>query len=216
MSFSSVQRLSVSLGAVLSSVSWSALSLAAAPSATNGPKSADDIRDIRPLITIPSNFQWMIAAFLAAVVLTVGYLAVRYYRRRSQRPLSAEQRAELGLRRGEELARTGRCHEWAEVLAETLRTALAERLGWAACPDTTSELAARDWSQAPNVDATRLVELLSTCDLTRFALGQLEPGALLQSTESARAFVARLFAPTEVPVNPPNTLSASSAAQVTS
>ncbi len=211
MRAASPERFSAALGPMLASAVWSALA-SAAPATP-----VDDIRDIRPLISIPPGFHWLIAGLAAALVVALGYAGVRSYRRRSRRPLSAQQRARLGLAKAEALARTGECHEWGEVVAETLRTALAARLGQAACPETTSELAARDWSKLPevaSVDSTRLVELLSTCDLTRFALGRLEPSALLHATESARAFIERLFAPVAAPASAPTKPAAASAAQV--
>ena len=44
------------------------------------------------------------------------------------------------------------------------------------------------------VDAPRLLELLATCDLTRFAMARLDADSLLASTQAARELVARLFA----------------------
>jgi hypothetical protein len=112
--------------------------------------------------------------------------------------LTPEQQAQEALARAEALARDGQCREWADVVAQTLRAALAARLGHDACPETTSELAALEWATVARgtaVDAPRLVELLSTCDLTRFALGRLDPSALLVETQSARDWVKGLFEP---------------------
>jgi hypothetical protein len=134
------------------------------------------------------------------LIVALVFGAIRYWRRRSQRALTPEQRALQALTEAEALARGGQCREWAEIVAQTLRQALATRLGQDACPETTSELAAVDWSKLPQgttVDAARLVELLSTCDLTRFALGRLDPSALLVETQSARDWITQLFATPE-------------------
>ena len=68
------------------------------------------------------------------------------------------------------------------MVARTLRTALSARLGLDAGPQTTSELASEAWVPQPHeadVDAPRLLELLSTCDLTRFAMARLDVDSLL-------------------------------------
>lgn len=197
MTQQSARRLVASTSAMLFGVAWPALALAAPRAA---PPSADDIRDIRPLISIPPWWYWLAAGVAAALVVALVFAGIRYWRRRSQLALSPEQRALQALAKAETLARGGQCREWADIVAQTLRMALATRLGHEACSETTSELAAVDWSKLPQgttVDAARLVELLSTCDLTRFALGRLDPSALLVETQSARDWVTRLFAPPE-------------------
>ena len=197
MNQQSVTRLVASAGALLAAVAWPALALAVPRSSL---PAADDIRDIRPLISIPPWWYWLAAGVAAALILALVFAGIRYWRRRSQRALTPEQRALQALADAETLARAGQCREWAEIVAQTLRVALATRLGHDACPETTSELAAVDWSKLPRgttVDAPRLVELLTTCDLTRFALGRLDPSALLVETQSARDWITRLFAAPE-------------------
>jgi hypothetical protein len=162
---------------------------------------AEDIRDIRPLILIPSWVHWIEVALVAGVVLAAVTFGLRLWRRRSTRPLTPEEQARGALARAESLAREGRTPEWAEVVARTLRTALSARLGLDACPQTTSELASDAWApraREADVDAPRLLELLSMCDLTRFAMARLDVDSLLASTEDARDWITRLFA-TPVP-----------------
>ncbi|MEI9950193.1 MAG: hypothetical protein WDO74_14755 [Pseudomonadota bacterium] len=193
-----VKRLAAGTTAALSAIALPVLANAAAAP-------AEDIRDIRPLIAIPPWWYWLAAGFGAALLLALVFAAVRYFRRRAARALTPEQLALQALSEAEALARAGKCHEWADSIAQTLRTALATRLGHAACPETTSELAAVDWSNLPHgsaVDAPRLIELLSTCDLTRFALGRLDRGALLTETEAARDWIRRLFAAPETTHRP--------------
>jgi len=176
--------------------------------ATGGaaPTPPEDIRDIRPLILIPLWWYWLAVGLVAAVVLAAVVVAYRLWRRRSARPLTPEQRARVALAKAESLAREGRCREWADVVAETLRTALSARLGHDARPQTTSELASVAWIQPPldvAVDVPRLLELLSSCDLTRFAMGRLDANSLVASTDAAREWVTRLFAPEPSPPTHP-------------
>jgi hypothetical protein len=190
-----LKRVALSARAALSALAWPILA-AAAPMRGAAPP-ADDIRDIRPLISIPPWWYWLAAGIAAALISAAIFASIRYWRRRSQRQLTPEQRALQALTGAETLARAGQCREWAEIVAQTLRNALAARLGQEACPETTSELAAVDWPKLPlatTVDAPRLVELLTTCDLTRFALGRLDPSALLNETQAARTWITRLFA----------------------
>jgi hypothetical protein len=168
--------------------------------AAAAPAPADDIRDIRPLISIPPWWYWVAAGVAVALLSACIFAGIRYWRRRSRRALTPEQKAQEALAKAEVLARDGQCREWADVVAQTLRTARAARLGHDACPETTSELAALEWTtiaRGTAVDGPRLVELLSTCDLTRFALGRLDPSALLVETQSARDWVKGLFAAPE-------------------
>lgn len=156
----------------------------------------EDIRDIRPLLLIPPGWHWLAIALAAGVLLATVIVAVRLWRRRSKRPLTPEEQARRALAKAESLAREGRAREWADLVAPTLRTALSARLGKDACPQTTRELSS--WIQPPQdaaVDAPLLLELLLTCDLTRFAMARLDAKSLLASTEAARDWVSRLFAP---------------------
>jgi hypothetical protein len=157
----------------------------------------NDIRDIRPLILMSPWWHWALVVAAATIVLVGIILGYRAWRRRARRPLTPEELAQEALAHAETLAREGRSREWADVVARTLRTALASRLQKETCPETTNELAAIEWSKVPNgapVDASRLIGILSTCDLARFALARLERESLLSSTESAREWVAGLFA----------------------
>jgi hypothetical protein len=161
---------------------------------------ADDIRDIRPLILIPPWWHWAAIGLVVALVIAAMLVAYRLWRRRSARPLTPEEQARQALTAAESFARQGRCREWADVVASALRTALAARLHQDVCPQTTAELASATWMQPPRdiqLDGPRLMDLLSTCDLTRFAMGRLDAEALLASTASARDWVTRLFAAPE-------------------
>lgn len=160
---------------------------------------AEDIRDIHAPLAIAEWWRWPLAIALGAIAALAVVLVVRWVQRRRRRPLTPHDRARLALEAAAKLARDGRSREWAELVAETVRAALATRLGADVLPQTTSELA-RTWSsatadQAPLVDAPRILELLVTCDLARFARASLDDQALLAQTAIARALVEHLFAP---------------------
>lgn len=196
-----------SCAAMLAATAWVATAAASPPTGVT----SDDIRDIRPLILIPPWWHWMVLAIAIALALAAAGAAFRLWRRRSAQALTPEQKARRALDRAETLAREGRSREWAAVVAETLRTSLSARLGQDACPQTTSELAAVPWLAPPYdaiVDTPRLLDLLSACDLTRFAMARLEVDSLIASTETARDWITHLFAPpdkassTQPPVTP--------------
>jgi hypothetical protein len=161
-----------------------------------------DIRDIRGPIAIPPWWHWPLAIALAALAATTVVLVVRWWRSRSPRALSPLERARQALTAAEALAREGRSREWAEIVAETMRGALAARLGTDVLPQTTAELSEAPWAKPPAADdlqATRLLALLETCDLARFAKARLDADALVASTTLARELTEHLFAP---PVRP--------------
>ena len=185
---------------------------------------AEDIRDIRAPIAIPEWWRWPLAIALSALAALGVILFVRWWKRRRMRELTPHERALAALERATKLAREGRSHEWADVVAETIRAALGARLGQEVLPKTTSELARTAWAHwtyegpvehgedqhPPHVvvhDAPRIIELLQACDLARFAMARMDPAALLQWTGFAREAVDHLFAPA-----PPS----ASAAQLTS
>jgi hypothetical protein len=186
--------------ALLAATAWAATSAAA-------PAVGDDIHDIRPLILIPSWWHWTVLAIAVGLALAAAAAAFRLWRRRSAQPLRPEQKARRALDRAEALAREGRSREWAEIVAPTLRAALSARIGQDACPQTTTELAAAPWLAPPHdvlVDAPRLLDLLSACDLTRFALARLDADSLVASTATARDWITRLFAaPDPASATPP-------------
>jgi hypothetical protein len=178
---------------------------------------AEDIRDIRAPIAIPEWWRWPLAIALSALAALGVILFVRWWKKRRMRELTPHQRALAALERATTLAREGRSHEWADVVAETIRAALSARLGHEVLPKTTSELARTAWAHwtyegpvehrdeptehtaqpdAPIVhDAPRIIELLQACDLARFAMARMDPAGLLQWTAFAREAVDHLFAP---------------------
>ncbi len=185
------RRRAKALAALVTVVAASSLALAA-------PMPPEDIRDIRGPIPIPPWWLWPLAIAVAAVLAFAVVLLVRGWRRRASRALSPLDRARQALNLAETHAREGRSHACADVVAETVRGALAVRLGAEVLPLTTAELALEPWTAPPlrdELDAGRVLDLLETCDLARFAKASLEPAALLGFTRRAREVVERLFAP---------------------
>ena len=161
------------------------------------PTPPDDIRDIRGLVPIPTWWHWPLAIALAAVAALAVVFFVRWWQARSVHALSPLERARRALAAAEMQAREGRSHEWADIIAETVRGALAARLGIDVLPQTTAELSKASWAQSPVADevaAGRVLELLETCDLARFAKARLDSSALLASNAIAFELVERLLA----------------------
>lgn len=177
----------------------SALALAA-------PGAAEDIRDIRAPLAIPPWWHWPLAVAVAALAAFVVVAALRSWQKRRSRPLTPLERARQALFVAEGHARAGRSRECADVLAETLREALAVRVGPGVLRQTTSELAAASRTEsrlADDADVHWVVALLETCDLARFARGRLTPDVLVAATELSRELVERLFVPPGKPAASP-------------
>jgi hypothetical protein len=193
---SSVRRRASAVVAFVAAAALPCLALAA-------PVSPEDIRDIRGPIAIPPWWHWPLAIALAAVLATGIVLLVRWWRARRPRALSPLERARQALTAAEAHARDGRSREWAEIVADTTRSALSTRLGTDVLPQTTAELSQAPWTKPPTSDqigAPGLLALLETCDLARFAKARLDTDALLAGTAVARQLTERLFAPPERPV----------------
>jgi hypothetical protein len=162
------------------------------------PPQLEDIRDIRGPIAIPPWWHWPLAIAVAVVLGTAVVVGVRWWRARRLRPLTPLEIARRALAAAEAHAREGRTHEWASIVADTVRGALAARLGADVLPQTTAELSEAPWARPPlsdGLEIPRVLALLETCDLTRFAKASLDTAGLLASTGSAGETVARLYAP---------------------
>lgn len=158
----------------------------------------EDIRDIRGPIPIPPWWRWPLAIAVAAALAFAVILLVRWWRAQSARALTPLELARQALELAEVHARAGRSHPWADIVADTVRGALARRLGTGVLPLTTAELALEKWAEPPlreELDASSVLDLLEACDLARFAKASLEPAALLTFTGRAHEVVERLFAP---------------------
>jgi hypothetical protein len=173
----------------------------------------EDIRDIRAPLPIPAWWHWPLAIALAALAALAVVLLVRWWQRRRAAKLTPLERARQALVAAETHASAGRSHEWADVVAETVRAALAARVGAGVLPQTTTELALAPWARPaqsgengaptsgpPLPDAARLIALLGQCDLARFAKASLDADVLLAETAVARELVESLYsAPPSAP-----------------
>ena len=180
---------------------------------------AEDIRDIHGPLAIASWWRWPLVAVVTLLAVTALAFAVRAWRARKLGTLSPLDRARQALVKAEQHAREGRSRQWADLVAETTRGVLAAKLGAQVLPQTTPELILAFHDPAAGAttlaadDVSELVELLGTCDLARFAKAHLDAGALLVSTDTARALIERLHAPAVKSASPHLS---PSAAQVTS
>ena len=182
------------------------------------PTAADDIRDIRAPLPIPPWWHWPLAIALVVLAVTAIVLLLRYWYKRRHRPLTLLQQAQRALELAEKLAKAGRSHDWAELVAPTMRGALAVRIGESVLPQTTNELAKAYWAKSPSdtevntareldtrylPEAPQLLALLEICDLARFAQANLGADELLAATASARVLVESLLSPRAHPVSEP-------------
>jgi hypothetical protein len=199
-----MRRASSPLPAALAAAGAATISLLAsvamaAPAAATA--AAEDIRDIRGPLAIAPWWRWPLVAVVAVLALAALAFAVRAWRARKLRAWTPLDRARQALTEAEEHAREGHCREWAELVAETTRTALAVKLGAQILPHTTPELAvalqARGGAETAigGEDVVELLTLLASCDLARFAKARLDATALVAATATARALVERLYAP---------------------
>ena len=165
----------------------------------------EDIHDIRPPLAIPELLRWSLVALGVVLAAIAIVLVVRWVNKRRARPLTPRQEALAALQRAEALASEGRAREWADLVAETVRSGLSARLGHAILPQTTSELRAGLAAPSPGLlEAPGILELLEDCDLARFARASLDRPALVERTVAARVLVLPLFdpIPTPTPVSP--------------
>ena len=188
------------------------------PLALAAPPVVEDIRDIRAPLPIPPWWHWPLVIALAVLAVTAIVLLLRYWYKRRHRPLTLLELARQTLESAEKLAKMGRSHDWAELVAATMRGALAVRIGESVLPQTTNELAKAYWAKAPidtelnpahDLDTRflpetpQLLALLEICDLARFAQANLGVDELLAATASARDLVESLLSLRAHPVSEP-------------
>jgi hypothetical protein len=140
---------------------------------------ANDIRDIKPPIEIPTGWEWLWWTLGVLVVLTVFLLVWRYWHRRmtdiSVVPVvPAHIRAKQMLERS--LAFIVEPKQFCTLVSDTIRVYLEERFNFRA-PERTTEEFLREL-QATNLlspeQKEKLGKFLESCDLVKFA--KYEPG----------------------------------------
>jgi hypothetical protein len=169
---------------------------------------ADDIRDAKPLIEIPSpessSHSWWI--FLAASVAAalVGWWIWKKLRSRtklaSPSAIALTALTELETRR-EALA----ADAFADCAAQTLRQYISGRFGLAALRRTTEEFLrelARDENSPLTPHSDHLRGFLKSCDLAKFAGSQLDAAQRSALIDSARGLINATATPTPAVTQP--------------
>ena len=169
----------------------SALVLPAQPAATNA---AEDIRDLKGPVHIPSSYAWLWWVLLALVVAAVVYLLWR--KLKSRKPvvkpgvaIPPHRRAKDRLRAAGELMSDP--YQFCILVSDVLRTYVEERFNLHA-PDRTTEEFMEELrtSQQLHVDHKALLEdFLSRCDLVKFARFEPTEPELQSLLDSALRFV---------------------------
>jgi hypothetical protein len=163
-----------------------------------------DIRDIRGPLEIVPAWLWpaIVAAAIAAGAL-LGWLAVRWWRRRRARPSvtpTPEDVALARLERARSLMEPDHAREFGAAVSDAVRLYVEERFAVRAARRTTDEFIGdllRDRVPALAAHRKQLGDFLAHCDLAKFArlpLGRDEMDALHGSArrfvESARPRIA--------------------------
>jgi hypothetical protein len=188
-------------------------SLTPALAATGTANVAQDIRDIRGPIVIPSV--WPTVLLVAGVIATalllglVAYAVVRHFRR--SRVKTPAQVALARLEQARALARDGHAAELGEAISDTVRAYIEARFDLCAPKRTTEEFlhdlaSASESPVAQHRDA--LSAFLGACDLAKFArfaidlehqLALIDAAAgFVRSTDAAVASVERELAPSNI------------------
>jgi hypothetical protein len=141
---------------------------------------ADDLRDIRPPMVIPTGWEWLWWALGALAVAVAAILAWRFLQKRKARaeatppPLPAHVRAKQKLQ--EALALISQPKPFCILVSDTVRSYLEERFDFHAPERTTEEFLyeLRGTNLLLPDQKDSLGEFLKRCDLVKFA--RYEPG----------------------------------------
>jgi hypothetical protein len=163
---------------------------------STGAQSPPDIHDIRGILPIPYPWLLPLAIALGAVVAALlGWLGVRWWRRRSTRPApqpSAEELAYARLAAAERLLAEGRAREFGAAVSEAVRLYIEDRLGRRAARQTTEELLrelVREPASPLAPHRELLADFLQHCDLAKFARHPLRVDEMRAMHASASRFV---------------------------
>ena len=135
---------------------------------------ANDIRDIKPPVPIPSGWEWLWWALGALVVLILLYFARRWWQKRRSQipvtpPVSAHVRAKQKLE--EAMALISQPKPFCVLVSDTIRFYLEECFDFRAPERTTGEflheLRATDLLSSEQKES--LGRFLESCDLVKFA-----------------------------------------------
>jgi hypothetical protein len=141
---------------------------------TSSLAAANDLRDIKPPVAIPSGWEWFWWTLMALAVLAILVLAWRWWQRRQAQipvvpPVPAHVRAKQKL--AEALALIAQPKPFCILVSDTIRRYLEERFEFRA-PERTTEEFLRELQVTPLLAAEhkeKLGEFLECCDLVKFA-----------------------------------------------
>ena len=165
---------------------------------------ANDIRDIKPPVEIPSGWEWFWWTLGTLAVVALLFAAWRYWqKRRSQIPVEppvpAHVRAKQKLQ--EALALITRSEPFCVLVSDTIRVYLEERFNFRAPERTTEEFLheLQDTDLLSAEQKEKLGEFLERCDLVKFA--KYEPGE--PELRNLHSSAVRLVEETEPKPEPP-------------
>ena len=164
-----------------------------AAAATAAAQPAEDIRDIRGPISIPSPWRWIGPAAAGVAVLALLYAAWVWYRRRAT--AKAKQPHEIALdrlQRARALMKPEQAREYSFAISEITRDYIERRFGERAARRTTDEFLRDLVHQSDSPLAAHqalLADVLRYCDLAKFARWQLDMPEMEAMHDSARAFI---------------------------
>ncbi|MCC7518637.1 MAG: hypothetical protein IT578_05580 [Verrucomicrobiae bacterium] len=167
----------------------SSLGFAAAPIAVR----ADDIRDIRGVVSVPTPWQWLLYPAAALALVAVAVALVRRWRRPKPLPPPPPHEMALArLRAAEALIAENKPREFGIAVSDAVREYIEARFSLLAAHRTTEEfiaerLADENSSLRPHREPLRA--FLQSCDLAKFARWALDETAMRELWEHARAFV---------------------------
>ena len=161
--------------------------------ATNLASRADDIRDIRGVVSVPTPWQWFLYAALALGLVAVLVALVRRWRR--PRPVAPPLPHEVALARlvaAEALIPEHKPREFGIAVSDAVREYIEARFALRAAHRTTEEfigvhLADENSPLLPHREPLRA--FLQSCDLAKFARWSLDEDAMRDLSGSARGFV---------------------------
>jgi hypothetical protein len=141
--------------------------------------SANDIRDIKPPVAIPSGWEWVWWTLAALAIVAAGIFVWRWWQKRKanmpvEPPVPAHVRAKQKL--DEALALISQPKQFCILVSDTIRFYLEERFDFRA-PERTTEEFLRELQDTDLLAAEqkeKLGEFLGSCDLVKFA--KYEPG----------------------------------------
>lgn len=163
---------------------------------------AEDIRDIRGLVEIPSGWAWL-AIVLGAVLMLLALAGLVRWMRRERPgppPPTADAVAYAALDRAREWMTPDQAERFGTAVSSAVRQYIEARFDRSA-PRRTTEEFLRDLTREPAADLARhvpmLEDLLQRMDLVKFAREPLDAPQMEGLLDSARDFVGKTWRTTE-------------------